>query len=399
MKYSKVHILIVLIFCFNIILGQQRAILNGGFEIFSNGDSINLSNSSPVGTFHQDSLFGWSSTDWGVDVITSVSGNWNGIIKTTIVDPDKYGNVSGIANIKTNSGSIYQEVCMLPGENLKWEFMHQGRFYDQNRTDSLAVIIDGNEEMRLGTTSNWVKYDDNYLFSGSTPKFIRFELKSVYVDNVTGVGNLLDLVKITNLKPFVSLSSARDTIYNGDNDFGTNILVDGVVEYIGSFYSVILEIANFDLSINYLDTIMVPIGIYDGTIKTAIPISIPDELGLTDELSINIFSVGNGLHINSEGACGKEAITISEVKNQKSINTQTIKIQDNFSPNGDGENDYLSIPIEGKIEIHDESGSIIGTITGPLLWNGITNEGLILEQGFYIFEDSKGEFHELTVFK
>lgn len=154
------------------------------------------------------------------------------------------------------------------------------------------------------------------------------------------------------------------------------------------------------MKIEYYDTIIIPKGIYDGTIKSAVAIPIKQEI-INSDLAINITGTSYNLKVNTLGDCGKNAIVSAKVFNKNEIETgdESDDIGSNFSPNGDGINDYLLISKVGDIEIITESGNSAGYITGPLLWDGTTNEGLILSTGYYLLKESNGKTHEITIFK
>lgn len=56
-----------------------------------------------------------------------------------------------------------------------------------------------------------------------------------------------------------------------------------------------------------------------------------------------------------------------------------------FTPNGDGDHDYIFIPDSGEAKVYDtDQGLLLNTLAIPSQWGGLDNQGSVLDDGYYL---------------
>ena len=98
---------------------QQRVIVNPSFEDFTTGTSVISGGTPPPSTFTiatDDWFPGWTSTNGEIEI-------WNdGFQSRTPADGDYVAELN-----PTEPAGLFQEVCLLNGEGISWEFFHAAR--------------------------------------------------------------------------------------------------------------------------------------------------------------------------------------------------------------------------------------------------------------------------------
>lgn len=75
-----------------------------------------------------------------------------------------------------------------------------------------------------------------------------------------------------------------------------------------------------------------------------------------------------------------------------------ISEEDYFSPNNDGDADYIKINVAGESQIVDFSGKVLKTVQYGELWDGTTETGEFLKSGVYIVVGEEGK-QVITILK
>lgn len=274
----------------------QRSFLNPSFE----SPTLTAANAA-TGCYVQvddASVPGWSTTHpntVGSGTCTSPAAatgnlielwrtNFNGVVA-------RQGN--NFAELNAAAASrMYQNACLINGEQINWRFSHRGRdsttirdVMDYNVGASLPIV-------RVGTTSNgafntvivsqgtanapasggngWVDYTGQFTYTGATgTNSLGFESISTANGN-NSVGNFLDNIQI-ELRPFVEfVQPSSSTPESASSDIPT-LRVNGTVF---TAFNVTVQITGgtATLGTDYTTpgnsstlTIAIPAGTYDGT--------------------------------------------------------------------------------------------------------------------------------------
>jgi hypothetical protein len=72
-------------------------------------------------------------------------------------------------------------------------------------------------------------------------------------------------------------------------------------------------------------------------------------------------------------------------------NDSEIAEQDYFSPNGDGEDEFIRIEVKGQSQILDFKGTVLKIVNYGDLWDGTSDDGKLLPSGLYIVIGEEGK--------
>jgi Secretion system C-terminal sorting domain len=200
---------------------------------------------------------------------------------------------SGNQHIELNAdreSSVFFEVCVLANETLDWSFWHRGRG-SSTVPDVMQLEIKDMNTSTVISTSNmsttnvaWQEYSGT-VTNGSSKATIRFTFKPISTgsgDNT--VGNFVDNVQITGLKPLVEFMADA---YSDTEASGGNIPYLRVNGIVPSASTVTLSVTGGTATIadyTFTSVVNVPAGTYDGTEATYIPIN----LGIVDDLDFEV---------------------------------------------------------------------------------------------------------------
>ena len=242
------------------------------------------------------------------------------------------------------SSRMYQNVCVINGDQIAWRFSHRGRgsatvrdVMDYNIGASVPIV-------RVGTTSNgafnapvasqgtanapvsggngWVDYTGSFTYAGATGiTSMGFESISAGSGNNT-VGNFLDNIQI-ELRPFVEfVQTSSSTPENASSNLPT-LRVNGTA-FSASTITVQITGGTATLGTDYTTpgnsatlTINIPVGQYDGVgagSLFALPIAVVnDALGEGNEtIQLSIVPPGGSpppFLLSSSATCGGTAQT------------------------------------------------------------------------------------------
>ena len=205
---------------------------------------------------------------------------------------------------------IYQNVCLIQGENVRWRFSHRGRApgaasstsFDRmemkvgangtvvrvattnNGTFQSPIVSQGSVGTPVngsGDTASWVDYRGQFQYAGNTGETnIGFE-----AEGGTTEGNLLDEIQI-ELAPFVEFTAPASSTPEGSSLNLPTLRVNGTV-YSG--FDVIVKITGgtAELGVDFdtpgsSDTLIVhvPAGTYDGSSASSrfpLPVTVLDD--------------------------------------------------------------------------------------------------------------------------
>ena len=279
-------------------ISQNRSIINSEFEEPSASTQL---------FFNENLVPGWSTTD-DKDVIEIWKDGLNG---------HHSPNNSQFVELNAFSfGALYQDVCMLEGEEFDWSFLHKAR---APGIDSMRLLIDGVEQGRWGTgNTNWAKYEGSYTLNGPA-KNVRFLFEAISTSTGNpSIGNFLESVVITGLQPFPLFDPNQMNSVEGVGEI-PKLLINGIV---ATDSKVVIKITGGTATsgVDYTldsDTVVVPAGEYDGTALTGIdiPITILDDLITEDDETI---------HFEIENALGSLTLVNSACEPVNTITSYTI---------------------------------------------------------------------------
>ena len=324
----------------------QRSFLNPGFETpaltaanVANGCYRQLDEALVPGwaTTHPSQAGSGDCTSPGASsgrLIELWRTNFQGVVAR---EASNYAEVNAEA-----SSRMYQNVCLINGEQIGWRFSHRGRgsatvrdVLDYNVGAALPIV-------RVGTTSNgafdapitsqgsvnvpvsggngWVDYSGTFDYAGASgTSSLGFESISTGSGSNT-VGNFLDNIQI-DLRPFVefiqpssstpeSASNNRPTLrVNGTvfSAFDVTVLISGGTATLGSDYA----------ASGTTLTVTIPAGAYDGSSAASLfvlPITITQDLLVegneTIQLQVQPSATSPAPYLlNSSSSCGAAAQT------------------------------------------------------------------------------------------
>ncbi|NYZ62399.1 hypothetical protein [Luteimonas deserti] len=183
---------------------------------------------------------------------------------------------------------ISQNVCLVPGDNVRWRFSHKGRASPTTQ-DQMQFLLDTTPIVQVGTTNTgdggvattfvgtagsnagpngWRDYTGEFAYSGGGGVTnIGFEALS----GAATTGNFLDDIQVL-LKPFIELAGTGFQTVEGqgvgapslrivgtlDADLAILVTVTGGTAQIGDDYTTPSGTAAFD--------VVIPAGTYDGDV-------------------------------------------------------------------------------------------------------------------------------------
>jgi uncharacterized repeat protein (TIGR01451 family) len=289
----------------------QRTYVNSSFEVpaltaanNANGCYLQLSS---------DQVPGWStthpvrSTEGNCTSPTPIAGtlielwrtNFQGVVSR---DGLNFAELNAAA-----SSRIYQNVCLINGEDIRWRFSHRGRSSSSVRDVMEYKIGASSTIVRVGTTSNgsfdtptviqgtanapasggggWVDYSGSFRYGGATGGTnMGFESISTAGGGLTS-GNFLDNIHI-DLAPFVEFTQASSSSPEATGGNLPTLRVNGTVT---TAFTVTVQITGgtATLGTDYTTpgnsttlTINVPVGTYDGVSSSslfALPVTITND--------------------------------------------------------------------------------------------------------------------------
>ena len=242
------------------------------------------------------------------------------------------------------SSRMFQNTCLITGEQINWRFSHRGRgsttvrdVMDFNVGASLPIV-------RVGTTSNgafstpvvsqgtvnapasggngWVDYSGSFVYSGVTgTSSLGFESISTGSGSNT-VGNFLDNIQI-ELRPFVEFTQPSSSTPEGASNnlptlrvngtvftsFNVTVLITGGTAVLGTDFTTPGNSATL--------TIAIPAGTYDGSSAAslfALPITIAQDVAVEGNETIELQvqpagAVPSPYLLSSSSSCGGAAQT------------------------------------------------------------------------------------------
>jgi hypothetical protein len=233
-------------------------------------------------------LYGWKTTDaYGVIEVwqSPGPGSWQGLHPGKTFTP-KEGKYSVELNSVTNS-FLYQTVCLIPGETIKWKFSHATLNNSSPETAQLRIetpsgaLVQTLASQTSPVGGDWYENSGTTTFQGATANFYRIGFRATgYNVNGAGVyasdaGNELDDIHV-QLAPYIQLSEEQTPI-NNDLTGTIKILIAGEVSADSYVYFNVVSgptdlvlINNQTLDQN--NRIKVPKGSYDGSSNTAITV-------------------------------------------------------------------------------------------------------------------------------
>lgn len=245
----------------------QRTINNGGFE-----------NNNPGGPgapnfeiYPNANVTGWDSTSGDIELWDT---NFNGV-------PAYLGNVFAELNANT-PGALYQNICLINGEPIRWRFAHRNRSggaATQNVTLSVAnsggTVLQTLQSSSVTSTTAWAARSNSIgvTYTGATG----FQRVQFLTTDAGSYGNFLDDLGIT-LQPLVDFEAATTSAAEGaasptlpalrvTGDLASpvvvNVTVAGGTATLGTDYTTPSGTSTF--------TVTVPAGSYS---QTRIPLGI-----------------------------------------------------------------------------------------------------------------------------
>jgi len=242
------------------------------------------------------------------------------------------------------SSRMFQNACLINGEQINWRFSHRGRgsttvrdVMDFNVGASLPIV-------RVGTTSNgafntpivtrgtantpasggngWVDYTGSFVYSGVTgTSSLGFESISTGSGSNT-VGNFLDNIQI-ELRPFVEFTQPSSSTPEGASNnlptlrlngtvftpFNVTVLITGGTAVLGTDFTTPGNSTTL--------TIAIPAGTYDGSSAAslfALPITITQDVAVEGNETIELQVQPAGTSpppylLSSSTSCGGAAQT------------------------------------------------------------------------------------------
>ncbi|MFT4255640.1 MAG: hypothetical protein QM599_01540 [Pseudoxanthomonas sp.] len=243
-----------------------------------------------------------------------------------------------IAELNAAAASrIYQNVCLINGESVQWEFKHRGR--GSASTKDVANLLVGNDIIAtVGTTNTgvfntptavqgsvdtptnisgnatWVQYSGTFDYAGSTGS-TSFGFEAV---GGTTSGNLLDDIQI-KVAPFVEFTTAAASTVESSTSNVPTLRVSGNVL---AAFTITVDVTGgtATLGTDYLVnggsstsmSITVPAGDYDGTSSGslfALPITIVNDSEIESSESITLaIEESSDYLVMSQTSCGGDGI-------------------------------------------------------------------------------------------
>jgi len=243
---------------------QQREIINPSFEdvaaVPGLGDGFEITPDTNVP--------GWISTNGDIEV-------WaEGFQQRSAQEGGHLVELNPTAPV-----GLYQEICLINGEQLSWDFYHAARTSNGAPTNQTAVYevvsLDGNTTHQTLTSNtvteagnnnnqsqnDWVNVAGTTVYTG--PSGIqRLQFRST---NVGAAGNFLDDINIVII-PLITFENLTTSGFEGDSSNLPQFVISGVVDTAFDIDFVITG-GTATLGSDYTvqgNSISIPAGIYDG---------------------------------------------------------------------------------------------------------------------------------------
>ncbi|MCP4443517.1 MAG: T9SS type A sorting domain-containing protein [Aureispira sp.] len=282
---------ILLIVLFNQLQAQTRVIFNTSFE----SPSINGANYRQL---DESLIEGWETTSPDAKIELWTSGFHN--------VPAQEGTQFAEINA-TQAATLYQELCLQQGETIQWSLWHRGR----SGVDHMSLTIGGQVQDTFATgRSAWANYTGSYTHTGGSGMVLfEFRAVSTAAGQNSSVGNFLDNIVITGLLPTVEflIDTASSPEAVGDNIpmliINGEVLTNQTVEV-----DVIGGTADAKDYSYTTKSIMIPAGMYDGTINTGIVIPLTivddDDVEANETIQFGLSNASTGIMIGDANCDG-----------------------------------------------------------------------------------------------
>lgn len=282
----------------------QRVINNGGFE-----------NNNPAGPgspnyeiYPNANVTGWDSTSGDIELWDS---GFSGV-------PAYAGNVFAELNANT-PGALYQNICLINGEPIRWQFAHRNRSggaATQRVTMSVAnssgVIQQSLQSSAVTSTTAWSLRSNTtgVTYTGATG----FNRVQFLTSDSGSYGNFLDELRIT-LQPLVDFEAATTSAAEGTasptlpsvrvtgflaSDVLVNVSVTGGTATLGTDYTTPSGTNTF--------TVTIPAGTYSQT-RIALGVAILQDniIDSGETISFSLTPTPAQYTIGSNTTCGAVA--------------------------------------------------------------------------------------------
>jgi hypothetical protein len=220
--------------------------------------------------------------------------------------------------------------------------------------------------------------NESYTTTSVPYEIIAQPINSGYykVTNVRFCGTSEDSIWVEVLDT-LSLSTKVITV---EGEKTVDILL--IIEEGESPYTIEWLLPDFSTSTDQ-DLVGVPFGLYQVTVTNKNQCSSNLEIELIPEL---IVEAELELTVDPEVETEPETEPIVELEHKPGVSEQ-----DYFSPNGDGEDDYIRINVKGQSRIVGFQGQTLKSVNYGDLWNGTSDDGKLLSSGVYIAIGQEGK--------
>ncbi|MFW5427446.1 MAG: hypothetical protein ACKE8R_09385 [Methylophagaceae bacterium] len=258
----------------------------------------------------------WSTTDasGGIEIWTT------GFL--SVVSPD--GNQHVELNA-TEASSISQSLCIAAGDEVSWSYKHRRRGTIVNE---INLTIDGTDQGNniAPTDDTWETVSGTYTAASTGLKAFVFDA----INPAGGAGNFLDDIQVSNVSAFVEFASAT---YSDIEATGGNIPVLLIAGEVTTATTVDVTVTGGSAdSSDFTNTmtVIIPVGIYDGTLATGIDINltITDDLIYEpdDTIDFSISATGAEISAGNVTTCGDiaQTTTIYTILNDDAAEVPTL---------------------------------------------------------------------------
>lgn len=309
-----------------------RKLVNGSFET----PEVTLARNWQL--FPEGTVPGWETTD--------ASGNielWEGLFGIVAPDGDQINELN--SNSQANT---FQNFCLADGETINWSFWHRGR---SGNNETIRLDFGTQTAITVTTGTTFQQYSGSTTIIGSGNKDVT--IVSVFPTN--SLGNLIDDIVI-GLPPLIEFLAPTNGSIEGTGDDIPRLRLNGELLAPATVDVVVTGGSATDgTDFNLIQTVVIPVGDYDGTAGTAIPINLTVSNTFDLESSENItFALANptgGVRLADADCDGIE----------ESTNTYTIIDDDQFADLRVTKSDTLSSYTPGLPSTYE----IIVTNAGP----------------------------------
>ena len=293
---------------------QQREIINPSFEQV--GAVPGLGNGFEITP--QENVPGWFSTNGEIEI-------WvEGFQQRTAQEGGHLAELNPSAPV-----GLYQEICLINGEQLNWDFYHAARgaaggadqtaLYEVADSNGNQIqLLTTNTVTPLGATNNnqtnnlWDNVTGSTIYTG--PSGIqRLQFRST---NAGSNGNFLDDINIVII-PLITFENLETSGFEGDSSNLPQFVISGVVPTAFDIDFVISG-GTATLGTDYTvqsNSITIPAGTYDGSAASTfvLPITVPqDSIAEGDEtIEITYTSVAPASSAVLGGPQCTDAVTVA----------------------------------------------------------------------------------------